>query len=159
MVPYPNNILIVCIYLLIFHSIYPPTHYLPPQCIPPTIFLWGLKKIVSCSLGLGKFQISLGPFILGEPNFLFGRGGSAIFFHKAINDQSCKLKNSWWQNYLFHVCILTFPPFTWEFSVWEFSVCSKCPLKLKKKKCLLLFSNNSVKVWILLDMSSNEVNY
>ena len=34
--------------------------------------------------------------------------GWAIFFHKAFNDQSCKLKNSWWQNYLLHVCMPTF---------------------------------------------------
>ena len=33
----------------------------------------------------------------------------------------------------------------------------KCPLKLSKK-CLLLFGNNSVKVWIPFDMSSKYVN-
>lgn len=41
-----------------------------------------------------------------------------VFLHKAINDQSRKLKNSWLQNYLFHVCILIFLTFTWELSVW-----------------------------------------
>ena len=79
--------------------------------------------------------------ILGGPNFLFGRGLSqAIFSHKAIHCQSCKLKNSWWQNYLFHVCMLTILIFT-----CEFFVLFKYPLKLSKK-CLLLF--------VLFDMSS-----
>ena len=27
-------------------------------------------------------------------------GGLDLFFHKNINDQSCNLKNSWWQNYV-----------------------------------------------------------
>ena len=85
--------------------------------------------------------------------------------HNAINDQSCKLKNSWWQNYLFHVCMLTFLTLSWEFSVSEFfvwsSVLSKfqegiyCYLAIilwKCKNCLIwvlnksiLFSSNSVK--------------
>ena len=38
------------------------------------------------------------------------------------------------------------------FSLRIFSL-FKCPLKLSKQ-CLLLFGNNSVKVWILFDMSS-----
>ena len=32
--------------------------------------------------------------IEGGTNIPFGRGGKAIFVHKAINDQSSKLKNS-----------------------------------------------------------------
>ena len=49
---------------------------------------------------------------------------SKQLIHKSINDQSCKPKSSWWQNYLLHVCMLTFHTFTLEFSLWEFSVCS-----------------------------------
>ena len=77
----------------------------------------------------------------------FERQGWAISFHKAINDQSCKLQNSVRQNYLFRVCILTFLT-----SNLEFFVCSSVPWN--SKKCLLLFGNNSVKVRILFDMSS-----
>ena len=59
----------------------------------------------------------------GDLISFLGEKGWTIYFHKAINDQSCKLKNSWWQNYLLHVCMLTFHTFTWEFSLKEFSVC------------------------------------
>ena len=48
LVPYPNNFLIVCICILIFHGLYSPS----PQ-----------TKFVSCSLGLGKFQISWRPSV------------------------------------------------------------------------------------------------
>ena len=64
LIPYPNKFLVVCLCILIFDGIYLPP---PPQ---PQIF-----------------------FVLWETNILFGRGGWVIFFHKAINDQSCKLKN------------------------------------------------------------------
>ena len=89
LVPYPKYFLLVCICVLFFHDIYP----LP---LPTNIyFLRGLKHFFeSCSYGLGKFQISLAPSALGVPNSLFGRKGLAIFFCKAISDQSCKLKNS-----------------------------------------------------------------
>ena len=60
--------------ILILHGIYSPA----PQL--QIFFWWGLKIfVISCSQGLGKFQISWGP------NFHFGRGlgaGAAIFFHK-----------------------------------------------------------------------------
>ena len=92
---------------------------------------------------MGKFQVSWGPSLLGGPNFLFGRGGAGpFFFHKSINDQSCKLTNSWWQNDLLHVCMLTFTFTSVQVSIQI------------SKKCLLLFGNNSVKVRILFDMSS-----
>ena len=67
-------------------------------------------------------------------------GERTIFFHRAINAQSCKLKNSWWQNYLLHVCMLTFLTFTWEVFVWEFSVCSSVHSNSQKSVyyCLLI---------------------
>ena len=70
-----------------------------------------------------------------------------------VRYQSCKLKNSWLQNYRFHVCMPTFVTFTWKFSDWEFSVCSSAHSNISKK-CLQMFGNNSAKVWILFDMSS-----
>ena len=71
LVPYPNNFLAVCICVLIFHGIYStPT--------PPTnISFMGANFFLSCSKGLGKFQISWGLLVLGGPNFLFGR---KVFF-------------------------------------------------------------------------------
>ena len=71
---------------------------------------------LSCSQRLGKFQIFCLTFCIRD---LISFLGQAIFFHKAINDQSCKLKNSW-QNYLFHVCLLTFLNLTREFSLIYF---------------------------------------
>ena len=102
---------------------YFPWYILP---LPTNIFFCGGLNFfsVSCSSELGIFQISWGPSVVGDLISLLGEGGYAIFFHKAINDQSCKLRNSWWQNYLLHVCMLTFHTFTLEFSLWEFSVCS-----------------------------------
>ena len=43
-----------------------------------------------------------------HPQIPFLGKGVRAFSFKAINDQSFKHKNSWWQNYLFHVCMLTF---------------------------------------------------
>ena len=87
-VPYPNKFVVVFICIVIFHGIYSP--------IPTNIFfLWQAKFFfVSCSQGLGIFQISWGLSVLGVPISFLGEGGQAIFFHKTINDQSCKLKNS-----------------------------------------------------------------
>ena len=105
--------------------------------------------------------------------------GWAIFFQKAINDQLCKLKNSWWQNYLLHVCMPTFHTFTWEFSLWEFSICSSvhwssqkrvyCCLVItlwKFEYCLIwalnksiMFGSNSLKVPVLCDMNSEKSFY
>ena len=101
-----------------------------------------------------------------------GGGLGTKNLHKAINVQSCKLKNSWWQNYLFHVCMPTFLTFSWGFSALEFFVCSsvhskshkKCLLSLviilwKCEYCLIwvlnksiLFGSNSLKVSLLCDM-------
>ena len=86
------------------------------------------------------------------------------------------VKHSWWQHYLFHVCMLTFLTFTWEFSVWEFSVCSSvhsnyqksvyyCLVKTlwKCEYCLIsalnksiLFVSNSLKMSVLCDMNSEK---
>ena len=87
-VPYHNNLLVVHICILIFHGVYSP--------LTTKIFLQGEGGyfFVPCSYELGRFQICWGPSVLGGPNFLFGRWGYAMFFHKATNDQSCKLKNS-----------------------------------------------------------------
>ena len=84
-----------------------------------------------------KFLVDLLYWYGTEFNF-WKRPGWAIFFHKAINDQPCKLKNSWWQNYLFHLCMLTFLTFTWGFFAWEFSTCSSFHSH-SQKKCFLFF--------------------
>ena len=122
----------------------------------------------------------LGDLLYWEgPNFLFGRGGYAIFFYKAINDQSCKLKNSWWQSYLLHVYMLTFYSFNWEFSPWEFYFCSCFHWKFQKSvyycvaitlwKCeycfiwalnkSILFGRNSLKVSVLYHINSEKTFY
>ena len=68
-----------------------------------------------------------------------GKEEWAIFFHKAINNQSCKLKNSWWQKY-FSCVYANFSHFYLGiFCLFQFS------LKLSKK-CVLLFGNNSESV-------------
>ena len=97
LVPCHNTFLLVCLCILIFRGIVE----LENLC-------------VSCNQGLVKFQVSWEHSVLrGTKNF-----------DKAINDQSCKPKNSWWRNYLFHVCMLTFLTFIWEYSAWEIFVCS-----------------------------------
>ena len=172
--PYPNNFLVVCICcicILIFHSIYSPTH---KYC-----FCgggggeggWGLR--IFCTLELGDF-----PYSEDLISFL-GRGSWAIFFHKAINDQSCNLNNRWCQNYLFHVFMLTFLTFTWEFSLWECSLCSSVHWNSQRcvyyclvvtlwkcEYCLIwplnksmLFGSNSLKVWVLCGMNSEKSFY
>ena len=147
LVPYPNKFLVVCICILIFRWFILP--------LPTNTFLWGAKFchvfLNSCLVARGweDFEF-LGDLLYWENLISFlGEGGHAIFFHKAINDQSCKLKNSWRQNYLLRVSRLTFLTFTWEFFLREFSVCSS--VHWNSKKCLPLFVNNSVKVF---DMSS-----
>ena len=59
LVPYPNKFLVVYVCILIFHGIYSPQ--------PTNVFLWGTKFFVcvSCRQGLGRFQISWGPSVLG----------------------------------------------------------------------------------------------
>ena len=100
--------------------------------------------------------------------------GDTKNFHKAINDQSCKLKNSWRQNYLFHVCMLFFLTFSWGFSAWEFFVYSSVHSKVQENvyyyleitlfQCRysliwvlnksMLFGSNSLKMSVLLDINS-----
>ena len=81
---------------------------------------------------------------LGELISFLGKWGEAIFFHKGINEQSCKLNNSWWQNYLLHA---NFSQFYLGIFFLRIFCLFKCPLKLSRK-CLLLFGNDPVKVWI-----------
>ena len=84
----------------------------------------------------------------------------------------------WSQNYLLHVCILSFHTFTWEFSLKEFFVCSSVHQNTQKsvyyclvitpwkyKYCLIwalnksiLFGSNSLKVPILY-MNSEKTFY
>ena len=135
-----------------------PSSPLPPPHLQ-IIFWWGLKHyfFISCSQGLKKFQISCGASELGGPYFLLGReGGGCIFSHKAINNQSWKIKNSWWQINLFHIgmtveelmliliifiynivfhiilmCMLTFLVYLRIFCFRVFCL-FKCPFKLSK---------------------------
>ena len=73
LVPYPNKFVVVCICIINFHGIF--------TSLPTNIFFVGGAKFffVSCSKGLGIFQISWGPSLLGGPNFLFGIGGTRPF--------------------------------------------------------------------------------
>ena len=119
---------------------------------PQIIFLWRAKFFLSVAPRAWEYFKFLGGLLYWGVLISFFGGGGTIFSQKAINDQSCKLKNSWWQNYLLHVCMLTFHTSTLEFSLGEFSL-FKCPLKLQKKS-LVLLGIYSVKVWILFHMSS-----
>ena len=112
----------------------------------------------------------------GDLISLLVKGCYTLFCHKIINDQSCKLRNSCWQDYLHHVCMLTFYTFTWAFSLREFSVCSifhwnsqkmvYCYLVLTLWKCeycliwalskSILFGSNSLKVSVLCDINSKK---
>ena len=117
LVSYPNYFLVVSFYYPYF-----PWYNTPA---PPAPFFCA-AKIFSYLVARGwenfKFH---GNFLDGGELLSFlGEGGYAIFFHEAINDQSSKLKNRWWQNYQFHVCILTFHTFSWKFSVSESFVSS-----------------------------------
>ena len=117
-------------------------------------FLLGLKIFLYLvARGWVNFKFLGDPLYWKDLISFLGEGDEAIFLHRAISDQSCKLKNSWWQNYLFHVVMLTFLIFAWKFSVWEFSFCSSVHSN-SQKKCLLLFGINCAKVWILLNLSS-----
>ena len=84
--------------------------------------------------------------------------------HNAINDQSCKLKNSWWKNYLFHVCMLTFLTLSWEFSVSEFFVWSSVHSKFQEGiyyyLVIILWKSENCLIWVLnksILFSSNSV--
>ena len=74
LVPYPNNFLVVCICILIFHGIYSP----PSQ--PTNIFLWRAKNLLfDLYLGAWKNSNFLGPFRLGGTLFLFWQRGVRSF--------------------------------------------------------------------------------
>ena len=94
-----------------------------PYCLftPPTheyffceglIFFWCLV-----ARGCENFEFLGDLLYWGYLVSSLGKEEWAIFFHKAINNQSCKLKNSSWKNYLLHVYLLTFHTFTWGFSL------------------------------------------
>ena len=87
--------------------------------------------------------------------------------------------NSWMQHYLLHVCMPTFHTFTWEFSLWEYSVCSSVHWNSQKgiyyclvitlwkfEYCLIwalnksiLFVSISLKLSVLCDMNSEKGFY
>ena len=103
LVAYPNNYLVVCIFVSLFFMVYTPLH---PQiffCGGWTFFLYLIAR------GLENFKFHGDLLYWVDLIYFF-----SFFFHKTINDQSCKPKNSWRQNYLFHVCMVTFLTFTWE---------------------------------------------
>ena len=57
------------LFVSLFSMVYTPPY---PQIY---IFLWGtILFFISCSQGLGRFQISWGASVLGRPNSIFGRG-------------------------------------------------------------------------------------
>ena len=115
LLPYLNSFLVACICILTFHGkcilLLPP-----PHCTPH-------PQIIFCGGGGAKnffHVLFLGDLLYWEDLISFlGDGDWVTFFHKDINDESCKLKNKWWQNYLLHICILTFLTFTLEFSHFE----------------------------------------
>ena len=82
---HPNKFLVVSIFILIFHGLYSP--------IPTNIFLQGANFLCVVARGWEDFKF-LGELMYWRYLISFlGEGGQTIFFHKAINDQSCKLKN------------------------------------------------------------------
>ena len=70
----------------VFVSLFFMVYTLPTICGTNFFF-------ISYGQGLGKFEISWRPSVFGE-QYPFWEGGYAIIFHKASNDQSCKLINS-----------------------------------------------------------------
>ena len=63
--------------------------------IPPNILFCRAKKyFASYSQGLEKVQISWTPPVLQLMYFPCQGGSQANLFHRAIKDESCKLKNS-----------------------------------------------------------------
>lgn len=92
----------ISIYLLfvsLFFMVYTPPKYFILRDLKSVLYLiaWGWKKF--------KF---LGGLLYCSSCTFLARG----------KDESCNLKNSWRQHYLFYVCMLIFFSFTWEFSVW-----------------------------------------
>ena len=137
-VPYPSNFMVVLDVLVsFFPMVYtPPTHK----------YFFVVVKIffVSWSQGLGKFQVSWGPSVLGDLISILGDGGRrarCFLFHKGINDQSCTQLIA----KLSVLCVYaTFSHFYLGIFCLKFFFLFKCPLKLSKK-CLLQLGNNSGK--------------
>ena len=113
-------------------------------------FVGGQTFFRVLQLGGGKISNFLETFYFRGPNLLTRRGDLE---HKSMNNQSCKRKSSWWKNYLSYVCMLTFLTFTWEFSLWKFSVSSSVHWNSQKSVyyCLVisLWKNESCLIWAL----------
>ena len=136
LVPYPNNLLVVCVYILIFHGIYSP---------PANIFFVGLKIFfVSCSQGLGKFQISLGPSVLGGTNILFWEVGRTFSSTKLSMTNHVKLRIVYGKIICFMCVCELFSLLVENFSFENFLSVQVSIQTLKK--CLLLFGNNFIQV-------------
>ena len=73
-------------------------HYFPWYILPPPhkyFFCGELKFFSHLVVRAWEYFKFLGGFLYwGVLTSFLGEGAQAIFFHKAINDQSCKLKNS-----------------------------------------------------------------
>ena len=130
--------------------------YYIPSPHPQIFFFVGTNNFCRILLlGAGKIFKYLGDLLnwARELNFLLGRSRARPF-------SSIKLSmTSHVNSRIVHgkIIKISFLTFTWEFSVWKFSVCSSVHSNISKK-CLLLYGNNSVKVWILFNMSSEQVN-
>ena len=106
-------------------------------------------KIICFMCACANFSLLFWNFLL--ENFLYWRvlisffgGGYAIFFHKAINDQSCNSKTVYGKIICFMCACANFSLLFWNFLLENFlsvQVSIKAP-----KKCLLLLGINSVKV-------------
>ena len=113
------------VFVSLFSMVYTP--------LPTNIFLLGNNFFCLVARGWEDFKF-LGELLYwGSLIPFLGEGGQTIFFHKAINDQSCKLKNT------VHANVSHF--YLGIFSLKIFCL-FECPSKLSKK-CLLLFGNNS----------------
>ena len=138
-----------------------------------------------CSLGLGRFQISWGPFVLGRLSCLFGERRARPFYSMKLSMTNhvnsrivdgkiiCFICGCW----LFSLLLGDF--LTWGFSLWKFSVCSivhwnsqkssYCCLVITFSTCeycliwalnkSILFGINSLKVSVLCDMNSEKGFY
>ena len=131
--------------------------------LPPTLkyFFVGVIFFFSCLVARDWEDFKfLGDLLYWGNLISFLEDGARPFSSRKLMEEWNEImklmewKNSWWQNYLLDLCMLTFHTFNWELSLWDFF---KHPLKLQKKS-LLLFDNNSLKMRILFDVSSKYVN-
>ena len=76
------------VFVSLFSMVYTPLY-------PQMFFLWVATFVCVCVCLVARGQEFLGDLLYQGDLILFqGEGGLVIFFHKAINDQSCKLKKS-----------------------------------------------------------------